>query len=163
MASVCADDRKSGRMPLLVLATLGVVYGDIGTSPLYALKESLHHSAQNGLTRAEVIGIVSLLLWAIMIVVTLKYVIFIMRADNKGEGGTLSLMALAQKALGRRTLALFVLGIMGASLFYGDAILTPAISILSSLEGLKLVTSAFDPYIIPLAIVIIGVLFSTNL
>ncbi len=88
----------------LAVGSVGVVYGDIGTSPLYALKESLHHAAEDGLTRLEVIGIVSLLIWAVVVVVTLKYVVFIMRADNKGEGGTLSLMALAQKAVGRRSL-----------------------------------------------------------
>jgi len=147
----------------LTIASVGVVYGDIGTSPIYAFREALRPVMEDGiLTRAEVIGLVSLIFWSLTIVVTIKYIIFVLRADNNGEGGTLSLMALAQKALGRRTLALFVLGIMGASLFYGDAILTPAISILSSLEGLKLVTSAFDPYIIPLAIVIIGVLFSVQ-
>jgi KUP system potassium uptake protein len=122
----------------LALGSVGVVYGDIGTSPLYALKESLHHTAKDGLaTRIEVIGVVSLLIWALIIVVTLKYVVFIMKADNKGEGGTLSLMALVQAKLGRGTGPVFFLGIIGAALFYGDSIITPAISVLSAVEGLK--------------------------
>jgi len=145
----------------LTIASVGVVYGDIGTSPLYAFREALRPVAEDGvLAPSEIIGLVSLIFWSLTIVVTVKYVIFMLRADNNGEGGTLSLMALAQKAYGRRTLAIFLLGIVGASLFYGDAMLTPAMSIISSLEGLSLITSAFDPYIIPLAIVIIGVLFS---
>jgi KUP system potassium uptake protein len=122
----------------LTLGSVGVVYGDIGTSPLYALKESLHHTAKDGIaSRIEVIGVVSLLIWALVIVVTLKYVVFIMRADNKGEGGTLSLMALAQTKMGRNMGPVFFLGVIGAALFYGDSIITPAISVLSAVEGLK--------------------------
>lgn len=146
----------------LALGSVGVVYGDIGTSPLYALKESLHHAAKDGLDREEVIGVVSLLIWALFIVVTIKYVFFIMRADNKGEGGTLSLMALAQSALGRSSSIVFVLGVAGAALFYGDAIITPAISVLSAVEGLKLVTPVFEPYIIPITVVILITLFSVQ-
>ena len=127
----------------LGVGSIGVVYGDIGTSPLYALKESLHHAADGGLTRNEVIGVVSLLVWAVIVVVTIKYVIFIMRADNKGEGGTLSLMALAQKAAGRRSTTVFLFGVIGAALFYGDSIITPAISVLSAAEGMKLVAPMF--------------------
>ncbi|MFZ4070272.1 MAG: potassium transporter Kup [Caulobacterales bacterium] len=132
----------------LTLGSIGVVYGDIGTSPLYAFKESIHHVAQDGTaaTRGEVIGIISLIFWALMIVVTLKYVVFVLQMDNKGEGGTLSLMALAQKALGRRTPWLFMIGVVGAALFYGDAIITPAISVLSAVEGLKEI-AAFKPYL----------------
>jgi KUP system potassium uptake protein len=145
----------------LAVGSVGVVYGDIGTSPLYALKESIHHVAHDGLTRAEVIGVVSLLIWAVVVVVTLKYVVLIMRADNKGEGGTLSLMALAQKAVGRRSLPIFLLGVMGAALFYGDSIITPAISVLSAVEGLKLVTPVFaDQWnVVLLAIAILIALF----
>lgn len=148
----------------LAIGSVGVVYGDIGTSPLYALKESLHHAAQDGLLRSEVIGIVSLLLWAIIIVVTVKYVIFIMQADNKGEGGTLSLMALAQKAAGRRSLAVFMLGVLGAALFYGDSIITPAISVLSAVEGLQLVTPVFAEQwnVVLLAIAILIALFAVQ-
>jgi KUP system potassium uptake protein len=134
----------------LLIGSIGVVYGDIGTSPLYAFKESLHHVAGEGgvATRAEVMGIISLIFWALMIVVTLKYVLLVLSMDNKGEGGTLSLMALAQKALGNRTPWLFVIGVVGASLFYGDAIITPAISVLSAVEGLKEI-EAFEAFITP--------------
>ncbi len=132
----------------LLIGSIGVVYGDIGTSPLYAFKESLHHLSVDGTaaTRSEVMGIISLIFWALMIVVTLKYVILVLSMDNKGEGGTLSLMALATKALGRRTPWLFVVGVVGASLFYGDAIITPAISVLSAVEGLKEI-EAFESFI----------------
>ena len=132
----------------LLIGSIGVVYGDIGTSPLYAFKESLHHLSLDGTaaTRSEVMGIISLIFWALMIVVTLKYVILVLSMDNKGEGGTLSLMALATKALGRRTPWLFMVGVVGASLFYGDAIITPAISVLSAVEGLKEI-EAFESFI----------------
>ncbi|MFZ4602561.1 MAG: potassium transporter Kup [Caulobacterales bacterium] len=132
----------------LMLGSIGVVYGDIGTSPLYAFKESLHHVAMDGTaaTRTEVIGIISLIFWALMLVVTLKYVVLVLQMDNKGEGGTLSLMALAQRALGRRTPWLFMIGIVGASLFYGDAIITPAISVMSAVEGIREV-KAIAPYV----------------
>ncbi|MEH0195202.1 potassium transporter Kup [Caulobacter sp. CCNWLY153] len=121
----------------LALGSVGVVFGDIGTSPLYAFKEALHASAADGVTRAEILGVVSLALWALILVVTIKYVLFIMRADNKGEGGVLSLMALAQRAMGRRTAVVFGLGVIGAALFYGDAVITPAMSVLSAVEGLR--------------------------
>ncbi|WP_181702185.1 potassium transporter Kup [Chthonobacter albigriseus] len=144
----------------LALGSVGVVYGDIGTSPLYAFREALAHSATDGLTRAEVTGVASLLIWALTIVVTMKYVLFVMNADNRGEGGTLSLLALAKGALGGRTLAVFVIGVLGASLFYGDAVITPAISVLSAVEGLKLVTPAFETAVVPLTILILVVLFA---
>ncbi|MFN3805886.1 potassium transporter Kup [Asticcacaulis sp.] len=121
----------------LALGSIGVVFGDIGTSPLYAFKEALHAAAGDGVTRPEILGVVSLALWALILVVTVKYVMFIMRADNKGEGGVLSLMALAQQAIGKRTAVVFILGVIGAALFYGDAIITPAISVLSAVEGLR--------------------------
>jgi len=123
----------------LLLGSIGVVYGDIGTSPLYAFRESIKHVAADGLERGEVIGIISLIFWALMILVSIKYVLLILSMDNKGEGGTLALMALAQRALGRRPLMLFGLGVVGAALFYGDALITPAISVLSAVEGLALV------------------------
>ncbi len=143
----------------LALGSVGVVFGDIGTSPLYAFRESIHHASGDGLTRDEIIGTVSLLLWALILVITLKYIFFIMRADNKGEGGLLSLMALAQ---GKRTGMgfVFILGIVGAALFYGDAVLTPAISVLSAVEGLKLVTHTFTPFVIPVTIAILFLLFA---
>ena len=122
---------------MLMLGCLGVVYGDIGTSPLYALQVSIANVAPGLQMRADIIGIISLLIWALIFTVTVKYVMFVMRMDNNGEGGTLSLMALAQKAIGHRTRFLFLLGIAGAALFYGDAILTPAVSVLSAVEGLQ--------------------------
>jgi len=149
----------------LVLGSIGVVYGDIGTSPLYAFKESFAHVLQDGTPASaeEVLGIVSLVFWALMIVVTLKYVIIVMQMDNKGEGGTLSLMALAQRALGKRTPLLFLVGVAGASMFYGDALITPAISVLSAVEGLKAVPGLegpIDPFILPIAIGILVGLFA---
>jgi KUP system potassium uptake protein len=144
----------------LSLGSIGIVYGDIGTSPLYALKESLTAASAGGaLTSAMVLGVMSLVLWTLIVIVTLKYVLLIMRADNHGEGGTLTLMALLQHVMHRRFAAISLLGMAGAALFYGDAIITPAISVLSAVEGLKLVTPAFDPYILPLAMAILIGLF----
>ncbi|WP_246725241.1 potassium transporter Kup [Beijerinckia sp. L45] len=143
----------------MAVGSIGVVYGDIGTSPLYALRESLAHSKAVGLHDSTVIGTVSLLVWALFFTVTAKYVLFLMRADNKGEGGTLSLMALAITALGRRSAAVFFLGVAGAALFSGDAIITPAISVLSALEGLDLITPVFDPYVLPITVLILVTLF----
>ncbi len=126
-----------GRFLPLAVGSIGVVFGDIGTSPLYALHEAIGQAAADGLTRNEVLGVISLALWALILVVTVKYVLFLMRADNNGEGGVLSLMALAQRAVGRRTGLIFVLGLCGAALFYGDAVITPSISVLSAVEGLR--------------------------
>ena len=154
------EDYSHGSVWSLTLGSIGVVYGDIGTSPLYALRESLAHThTAGGIVEQDVIGIVSLLLWALFLTVTLKYVLFLMRADNKGEGGTLALMALAQNAFPRAAAPVFVLGILGASLFSGDAIITPAISVLSAVEGLKLVTPFFEPYVVPITLVILFTLF----
>ncbi len=147
--------RPSG-IRTLVLGAIGVVYGDIGTSPLYAFREAAKSA---GTDPGAVYGVLSLILWALIIIVTLKYVLLLLRADNKGEGGILSLMALAQKATGRKFGAVFFMGLAGAALFYGDAAITPAISVLSAVEGLSLVTPAFDRYILPLSITIIIVLF----
>ena len=121
----------------LMLGAMGVVFGDIGTSPIYGFKTALSQAARGPVGQAEIFGIVSLTLWALIIVVTVKYVFFIMRADNRGEGGILALMALAQGAVGHRGRAVLALGVCGAALFYGDAIITPAISVLSAVEGLK--------------------------
>jgi KUP system potassium uptake protein len=156
---------------VLTLGSIGVVFGDIGTSPLYALREALAH-ARGGASQMAVMGVVSLVFWALILVVTVKYVIFIMRADNKGEGGTLALMALAQRALGdrfsqhasfiRRSNYVFVLGICGAALFYGDGLITPAISVLSAAEGLKdapTIGHLFEPYVLPIAAAVLVGLF----
>jgi KUP system potassium uptake protein len=123
----------------LAVGSIGVVFGDIGTSPLYAFKAAMDESLADGASRTGILGVESMALWALILVVTVKYVLFLMRADNRGEGGVLSLMALAQSALGRRTPLIFALGCMGAALFYGDAVITPAISVLSAMEGMKTV------------------------
>ena len=127
--------RKQG-LWALAIGSVGVVFGDIGTSPLYAMRAALSH-IRGGPSDVAVLGVVSLIFWALIIVVTIKYVIFVMRADNKGEGGTLALMALAQRALGRRSTMVFMLGVCGAALFYGDGLITPAVSVLSAVELLK--------------------------
>ena len=148
----------------LTLGSIGVVYGDIGTSPLYALREAVVAAGgtADGISREIVLGVLSLILWALILVVTLKYVLILLRADNKGEGGTLALMALAQRALGRTAPALVLLGIISAALFYGDALITPALSVLSAVEGLKIATPAFEPYVVPLTIVILFALFAVQ-
>ena len=150
----------------LMLGSIGVVYGDIGTSPLYALREAI--VAASGSTGSAdpqaVLGILSLILWALVIVVTLKYVVILLRADNHGEGGTLALMALAQRAVGKGkgAAAIVLLGIISGALFYGDAVITPALSVLSAIEGIKLVTSTFDHYVVPLTVIILIVLFAVQ-
>ncbi len=149
--------------PALALLALGVVFGDIGTSPLYAVKEtfSLEHGIP--LNVANILGGLSTIFWALMIVVSLKYVLLIMRADNKGEGGIMALLALASSAVrnpARSRAVILLLGVIGAALFYGDAVLTPAISVLSAVEGLEVGTSAFKPYVIPLAVTVLAMLFA---
>jgi KUP system potassium uptake protein len=121
----------------LAIGSLGVVFGDIGTSPLYAFQAAIGQATHDPMTRSSILGVVSLALWALILVVTVKYVLFVMRADNKGEGGVLSLMALAQRSLGKRTQAVFILGLLGTALFYGDAIITPAISVLGAFQGME--------------------------
>ncbi|MFN5828284.1 MAG: potassium transporter Kup [Rhodobacterales bacterium] len=148
-----------GNLPLLVLGSIGVVYGDIGTSPLYAMRESLRAAGEDGLLREDVVGIVSLLLWTLILIVSVKYVLLVMRADNQGEGGTLSLVALIQQALHRRPAWLLGLGMAGISLFFGDAVITPAMSVLSAVEGMVLVVPSFGPFVVPATLVIIIVLF----
>ncbi|GJE15699.1 potassium transporter Kup [Methylobacterium marchantiae] len=143
----------------LVVGSVGVVYGDIGTSPLYAFREALGPARADGiLLPEEILGTTSLILWALLLIVTIKYVVILLRMDNNGEGGILSLMALARKALGGSRIV-FMLGLLGASLFYGDAVITPAISVLSAVEGLKLVTPAFENYVLPITVAIILALF----
>jgi len=148
----------------LTVGSIGVVYGDIGTSPLYALRESVLAAVGPGNPASEtvVLGILSLIIWALLLVVTVKYVIVLLRADNNGEGGTLALMALASRALGRGSGLLILLGIISGALFYGDAIITPALSVLSAVEGLKIVTPALDPYVVPITVVILVGLFAVQ-
>lgn len=151
------------RLNTLALAALGVVYGDIGTSPLYAIREvfsSAHHPVP--ITPDNVLGILSLVFWALMAVVSGKYVLFIMRADNRGEGGIMALMALAlrrEKTGTWRRNVIVTLGLFGAALFYGDGVITPAISVLSAIEGLEVITPTFKPYVIPLALLVLSGLF----
>lgn len=144
-----------------LIAVLGIVYGDIGTSPLYALRAALLHFSADGIERWEVLGLLSLIFWALILTVTVKYVVFVLRADNRGEGGILALMALAQRhAKGPRIRwALALVGIAGASLFFGDGIITPAISVLSAVEGLKVISPAFEEAVIPIALGILLALF----
>src|SRR5437764_2200100 len=147
----------------LAIGSVGVVYGDIGTSPLYAFREAVAAAIESGpVTREIVLGVLSLILWALVIVVALKYVLILLRADNNGEGGTLSLTALATRARGQRTPVIFLLGVIGASMFLGDSVITPAISVLSAVEGLKLATPAFDHYVVPLTIVVLLALFAAQ-
>ena len=148
----------------LALGSIGVVYGDIGTSPLYAFREAVLAATGNGNQADQpiVLGILSLIVWALFLVVTAKYVLILLRADNKGEGGTLALMALASRSLMRRGGIIIFLGIISGALFYGDAIITPALSVLSAIEGIKVVTPAFDAYVVPLTVIVLVVLFSVQ-
>ncbi|MEJ2477531.1 MAG: KUP/HAK/KT family potassium transporter, partial [Desulfobacterales bacterium] len=150
------------RLVTLSIAALGVVFGDIGTSPLYALRECFHGEYAIAVTPANVLGVLSLLFWSLLIVVTLKYLTFILRADNKGEGGVIALTALVRsgkpKNSGQRWVLLLV-GLFGAFLLYGDGMITPAISVLSAIEGLRIITPAFNPYVIPITIIILASLF----
>lgn len=148
-------------LPTLMLGAIGVVFGDIGTSPLYALKESFVGPHPLDVDRLHIFGVLSLIFWSLMLIVTAKYVIVAMRADNKGEGGSFALLALISRHMaGKRwTPALVVLGVLAASLFYGDAMLTPAISVLSAVEGLTVVEAALEPLVLPIAVVILVGLF----
>jgi KUP system potassium uptake protein len=154
------DPRLKKPLAGLTLAALGVVYGDIGTSPLYAAKETFNPDHGIPLNMSNVLGGLSAIFWSLMIVVSLKYVILIMRADNKGEGGIMALLALASSAVKnhpRAYASIMLFGVFGASLFYGDAVLTPAISVLSAVEGLEIGTPALKPYVVPIAVgVVIG-------
>jgi KUP system potassium uptake protein len=154
--------RKSS-LAALTLAALGIVFGDIGTSPLYAVKETFSPDHGIPLTHANILGGLSTIFWALMIVVSLKYVVLIMRADNRGEGGIMALIALAQKAIRTHQewrIPLLLIGVFGASLFYGDAVLTPAVTVLSAVEGLEVGTRALKPYIVPVTGCVLLVLFT---
>jgi KUP system potassium uptake protein len=142
---------------------VGVVYGDIGTSPLYAFREAVI-AAQGGgpLTRDIVLGVLSLIVWSLIVVVTLKYILLLLRMDNNGEGGTLSLTALAFRAVGRRAPVVLILGIIGAAMFYGSSLITPALSVLSAVEGLRIATPAFGPYVLPITIALLVALFAVQ-
>jgi len=157
------EARPSSSFWALTLGSIGVVYGDIGTSPLYAFREAIVAATSGGtVTRAAVLGVLSLIFWALVVVVTLKYVLLLLRADNNGEGGTLALMALAQRATTKGAGAIVLLGIISGALFYGDAVITPALSVLSAIEGIKLVTMTFEPYVVPLTVIILVGLFAVQ-
>jgi KUP system potassium uptake protein len=148
----------------LMLGCIGVVYGDIGTSPLYALRESVLAAVGPTAPAGEevILGILSLIIWALILIVTVKYVMILLRADNNGEGGTLALMALARRALGGNGYTITLLGMISAALFYGDAMITPALSVLSAVEGLEVITPALARYVVPLSVVILFALFAVQ-
>jgi KUP system potassium uptake protein len=157
--------KNSGRdgLAALTLGAMGVVYGDIGTSPLYTMKEVFSPATGVRLDAQHLIGAVSVIFWGLMLVVTLKYVLLILRADNRGEGGIMALTALAANASGKtpaRRTALLLTGVLGAALFYGDSVITPAISVLSAVEGLEVVTPAFKPYVLPISCAVLVALFT---
>jgi KUP system potassium uptake protein len=142
----------------LTIAALGVVYGDIGTSPLYAVKQCFHDVT--AITMPRVFGVLSLIVWALTIIVTIKYVLVLMRADNRGEGGIFALTILAlRSSAGRRNRWILYAGLIGGSLFFGDGILTPSISVLSAVEGLEVKAPELQPYVLPLTLSLLGLLF----
>jgi KUP system potassium uptake protein len=160
---VAAEAQTAVSAWALTLGSVGVVFGDIGTSPLYAFRVAVLAAAESGpVTRETILGVLSMILWALVVVVTIKYVLVLLRSDNNGEGGTLSLAALATRALGRRTTLVVLLGVIGAAMFLGDSVITPAISVLSAIEGVSLVTPAFEHYVLPLTVVILIALFAVQ-
>ncbi len=173
VANVSASSHSHSHQPkgralaILALGALGVVYGDIGTSPLYALRECFNPAHHLPPTQANVFGVLSLIFWSLALIVTVKYLGFVMRADHKGEGGILALLALAfperrAHPAKRRTAVLISFGIFGAALLYGDGMITPAITVLGAVEGLEMATKAFDPYIVPISVVILVGLFAVQ-
>ena len=155
---------KNGNTSSLMLAAIGIVFGDIGTSPLYALKECFSPVHGIPFSPEAVFGVISMVFWAFLVVVSLKYVLFVMRANNNGEGGILALMALALRTVpvgSRRASLIIMLGVFGACMFYGDAVITPAISVLSAVEGIEVVSAEFKPYVIPITLIILILLFFT--
>ena len=153
-SAASSSDKRARSFAALTLGAVGVVFGDIGTSPLYAMREALRHARATESPQLSVLGVVSLVVWTLTLIVTVKYIIFLMRADNRGEGGTLALTSLAQRAVGRRTAAIFILGAAGASLFYADGVITPAISVLSAVEGVRgapEIGRTLAPHVLPIA------------
>jgi KUP system potassium uptake protein len=162
-ASVDTTDREKTSFWALTLGCIGVVYGDIGTSPLYAFREAVVAAKGAGPVTPEIVlGVLSLIVWSLIIVVTLKYIVLLLRMDNSGEGGTIALTALAFRAVGRRSMTVLMLGIIGAAMFYGSSLITPALSVLSAIEGLKIVTPRFDPYVLPITIALLVALFAVQ-
>jgi len=157
------SEHKKSSLVALTLAAVGIVYGDIGTSPLYTLKTIFDPEHGLALNSANLIGIVSLIFWGLTMIVSLKYVTLVLRADNRGEGGVMALMALALNSVSKRSgwhAPLLLLGVFGATMFYGDSVVTPAISVLSAIEGLEVVTPAFKPYVVPLTIIVLVSLYA---
>src|ERR1700704_5430391 len=154
--------RSSGVLLPLTLTALGVVYGDIGTSPLYTIRECFYGTHGVAVTHENVLGVLSMVLYALFVVISIKYIAIVMRADNQGEGGILALTALIpagrKDTLGAMTPVLVLLGIFGAALLYGDGMITPAISVLGAVEGLQLATPLFAPYVVAISVVILIVL-----
>src|SRR4051812_31496454 len=154
---------KQASLPVLSLAALGVVFGDIGTSPLYAFQAAFASSIGLKLTEQNVLGVLSLFFWSLVIVVTVKYVLFVMRASNDGEGGVMALMALALRGASGRTRSIVIgAGLVGVALFYGDGVITPAISVLSSIEGTQVVTPSLHRFVVPVTIAILTALFAVQ-
>ncbi|HTP74894.1 MAG TPA: KUP/HAK/KT family potassium transporter, partial [Burkholderiaceae bacterium] len=162
MTSDTLASRHTPGTAALALGALGVVYGDIGTSPLYTMKAVLDPANSVQLVPVDIIGAVSTIFWALMVVVTLKYVVLILRADNRGEGGIMALTALAARAAGstaKRRKALLLTGVCGAALFYGDSVITPAISVLGAIEGIETATPALKAFVVPLSVAVLVGLF----
>ncbi len=161
VATQQASHDKSN-LPLLTLGAIGVVYGDIGTSPIYAFRQATHVRPGAASTDIEILGLLSLIVWALTLTVAIKYVFFVTRADNNGEGGTLSLMALARKTFTNPPVWITVLGVIGAAMFYGDALLTPAMSVLSAVEGVELVAPGMERWVVPITMLIIVGIFAVQ-
>lgn len=158
-----SNDHSKESLRLLLLGAIGVVYGDIGTSPIYAFREALHAGAgQNAIMRGDIFGVISLIFWALVLIVTVKYVIFVLRADNNGEGGILSLMALTRSSFKRKGGWVLGIGVIGAALFFGDSVITPAMSVLSAVEGMEIVAPELEPFIVPITVVVLILLFSVQ-
>src|SRR5215469_576478 len=155
--AVTHTEARRGIASNLAIAALGVVYGDIGTSPLYAVKQCFEDASH--VSKANVFGVLSLIAWSLTVVVTVKYVLVLMRADNRGEGGILALTVLAMRATASRSRWILYAGLVGAALFYGDGVITPAISVLSAVEGLKVATPALEPWVLPLTLLLLVALF----
>ncbi|MNM01978.1 potassium transport protein Kup [compost metagenome] len=163
-ATLTSEHKKSG-LAGMTLAAVGIVYGDIGTSPLYTLKTVFDPAHGLALSHDNLLGIVSLIFWGLTLIVSLKYVTLVLRADNRGEGGIMALMALVLSSVSRLSrwhFPLMVIGVFGATLFYGDSVITPAISVLSAIEGLEVATPAFSPYVVPLTMVVLVALYSVQ-
>src|SRR5690554_2648919 len=154
--------QRKTEFPLLVLGALGVVYGDIGTSPIYAFRQAISVAPGAVVSGGEVLGLLSLIVWALTLIVAVKYIFFVTRADNKGEGGTLSLMSLAATGFAKSPRWITAFGVAGAALFFGDAIITPAISVLSATEGIRVIAPGLSRWVVPLTVVIIIGVFSVQ-